>query len=463
MSDFDYDIFGTGDVPEQVDDLVTDAAKKVDNIADEAYDIFNEAKEETKTKASVKKAKAAKVTVAKKVEKEAETDTGSAKTPPKESAAKESTYDVFNNDGKTGSNESNAYYSEGSTDYSDEGGSASRAKRVMNSGDVAAVAAAAVAGSALSKSNKVPKKLKAAVNTTLNPTAQKERRAAEEAQMMQVARENRAQRKYANSQFAPAGKKPFYRKWWFWLIALLLLFGMIGACVGGDETETTETTSVSELATTTTTTTQTTTSITDIVPLGAAVENKDGNWGLYKDGELVSNFTGVASNDMGDWYIVNGLVDFGYSGKVTAAGQDYQVDKGKAAKLVNGTTAAPPLSKDEYKAKCQKISYESLARDPDNYKGQYVRFYGQVLQVQETSFLGITSSVLRVATKDSGYGNWYDDVVYVTYTKHEGESNILEEDFVNLYGIYNGTESYTTVLGAQVTIPSVDAEYIELA
>ena len=70
-----------------------------------------------------------------------------------------------------------------------------------------------------------------------------------------------------------------------------------------------------------------------------------------------------------------------------------------------------------YKASCQSISYDELARYPDKYSGQNIKIYGQVLQVME----GSDNSVeLRVATQKSEYGDsYYDDVVYVEYTYTE--------------------------------------------
>lgn len=48
------------------------------------------------------------------------------------------------------------------------------------------------------------------------------------------------------------------------------------------------------------------------------------------------------------------------------------------------------------------------------------------------------------------------------YTKKEGESRLLEDDIVTLYGKNMGTVSYVSVLGSTVTLPCVYAEYIEL-
>lgn len=269
----------------------------------------------------------------------------------------------------------------------------------------------------------------------------------------------------------PKGNKtPIYNKPWFWVvigIIVLLVIAVVSSGGGNSTVDSTSetTTSAEEPTTVTTTVEESTVAKVYSIPSGAKVEKVNDKWGLYKDGELVEGYTGVVSNNLGDWYIVNGLVDFNYNGVIKDGSKEYKVEGGKAVEYSNGTTAAPKLSPQDYKAKCQKISYENLARNPDNYKGQYIKFYGQVLQVQNQTVLGydLGQVVLRVATKSSSYGNWYDDVVYVNYTKKEGEGNILEDDFVTLYGTYEGTYTYETVMGAAVTIPSMDAEYIDIS
>lgn len=48
----------------------------------------------------------------------------------------------------------------------------------------------------------------------------------------------------------------------------------------------------------------------------ASVEYRDGRWIYCEDGIQNSDFTGIASNENGDWYIVDGFVDFLCSGLV---------------------------------------------------------------------------------------------------------------------------------------------------
>ena len=65
------------------------------------------------------------------------------------------------------------------------------------------------------------------------------------------------------------------------------------------------------------------------VPANAVVEQNGDVWGLYENGNLVNTFTGIASNDLGNWYIKDGLVDFSYTGPVTYNNAVYNVVNGQ--------------------------------------------------------------------------------------------------------------------------------------
>lgn len=114
------------------------------------------------------------------------------------------------------------------------------------------------------------------------------------------------------------------------------------------------------------------------------------------------------------------------------------------------------LSEAQYKEQCQNVSYSDLARNPDNYKSTKIKFTGKVVQV-----IGGDDSIgaLRVNVTKGKYG--YDDTIYVMYVP-DPSNRILEDDIISLYGVSTGLYSYTTVLGAQVTIPSVLAVYVDI-
>lgn len=116
------------------------------------------------------------------------------------------------------------------------------------------------------------------------------------------------------------------------------------------------------------------------------------------------------------------------------------------------------MSKKDYKEACQEISYKELLRDPDKYLGEKVKFTGEVRQVVYEAEDGESEYMIAV-TKDEY--DFYDDNVYFYYN-HGDNPKLIEEDIVTLWGEASGTKTYTTVLGASVTIPAVTVAYAEI-
>lgn len=110
-----------------------------------------------------------------------------------------------------------------------------------------------------------------------------------------------------------------------------------------------------------------------------------------------------------------------------------------------------------YKENCEEFDYESIARNPDQYKGKYAKFTGEVIQVLESG----KNVELRVNVTKGAY--MYEDTIYVTYTrKNETESRILENDIVTIYGTLEGLKSYESILKTTITIPQINAKYIDI-
>lgn len=115
--------------------------------------------------------------------------------------------------------------------------------------------------------------------------------------------------------------------------------------------------------------------------------------------------------------------------------------------------------KQAYLNSCQSYTYDEISRNPDNYKDKRAKFEGQVVQVQEVYS---NSIILRVDVTKNEYDFW-EDTVYVHYTYSDGESRILEDDIITMYGTLNGLKTYTTIFGGSVTIPDFYAKYIFLS
>lgn len=113
--------------------------------------------------------------------------------------------------------------------------------------------------------------------------------------------------------------------------------------------------------------------------------------------------------------------------------------------------------KNDYKSKCKEYTYEKMARNPGKVKGKFAKLTGEVIQVMEND----GSVELRVNITKNSYG-YYSDTVYVYYPmKSKDGDRILEDDIITIYGKLAGTETYTSVLGSEVTLPKINAEYIE--
>ncbi|MEN3009069.1 hypothetical protein [Pseudothermotoga sp.] len=121
-------------------------------------------------------------------------------------------------------------------------------------------------------------------------------------------------------------------------------------------------------------------------------------------------------------------------------------------------TREPPESPEQFKATCEEISYDELARDTERYVGKRVTLTGEVIQVLEKG----NNVIMRVnvTKKDAFLFSYWTDTILVEYTRPPNESRILEEDIVQLWGTVKGRITYKAIFGQEVTLPAVDAKYI---
>lgn len=125
--------------------------------------------------------------------------------------------------------------------------------------------------------------------------------------------------------------------------------------------------------------------------------------------------------------------------------------------ILNNADNQGIISEEDYKASCvQMPPYAELSRNPNTYINQNITCTGQVIQVQEDG----NTITLRVNVNKNEYGTW-EDTCYVEYVKKtENESRILENDIITLYGEFKGIKNYTAVLGNQISVPLIKANYI---
>ena len=98
------------------------------------------------------------------------------------------------------------------------------------------------------------------------------------------------------------------------------------------------------------------------------------------------------------------------------------------------------------------ITYDQLARTPDDFKGKKVKFTGKVVQVIE----GSGSIQIRLSVNDN-----YDTILFGQYDSSIVGSRVLEDDHITIYGTSAGTISYQSTMGGTITIPGVSIEKID--
>ena len=98
------------------------------------------------------------------------------------------------------------------------------------------------------------------------------------------------------------------------------------------------------------------------------------------------------------------------------------------------------------------ITYDQLARTPDKYLFEKVKFRGKVVQVME----GDGTTTIRLAVNDN-----YDTIIYGEYDSSVVDSRILEDDWITIYGTSAGLITYESTMGGQISIPGVSIDKID--
>lgn len=137
-------------------------------------------------------------------------------------------------------------------------------------------------------------------------------------------------------------KKPIYKKWWFWVLIVLFL-AIIGSALGGSDEDSNTSSSKSE----STTVANVQTYSSDELEVK---KDENGTWVAYAGDTVASEYSGIAKNQAGSWYVENGKVDFSKNGSVTINDVMYTIEGGKVVsetEVRNGTTKK--VEKTQYK------------------------------------------------------------------------------------------------------------------
>lgn len=107
------------------------------------------------------------------------------------------------------------------------------------------------------------------------------------------------------------------------------------------------------------------------------------------------------------------------------------------------------MSESDFKGMCKEIDYKMLTKNSDKYYGNRTVVSGKVVQIMADKDGGI----IRLATDGE-----YDDIVAVIYS---GDNDVVEDDYITAYGYVAKDYSYTSQANYKITIPCIDAKYIE--
>lgn len=142
------------------------------------------------------------------------------------------------------------------------------------------------------------------------------------------------------------------------------------------------------------------------------------------------------------------------------AEQKHLSDLEETTKDLEETTKSFLLSfKETCKNNYKEISYNDLSRNPENYKYECIHFKGKVIQVMEDTEKN--KAQVRMYTKLTDYSyieNYYDDdAILIDIYDYDSNNRLLEDDIIDVNGIYGGIVTYESVIGANVSVPSMTA------
>lgn len=155
--------------------------------------------------------------------------------------------------------------------------------------------------------------------------------------------------------------------------------------------------------------------------------------------------------DSGKWEEVTNLASE-YHQKYNGSEGDIEAQELAAQSQAKIDEEAARQAEEEAKGYETGITYDQLARTPDDYILSKVKFYGKVVQVLE----GDDSVTIRLAVNGS-----YNQILMGEYNKDIVSSRVLEDDYITIYGYSLGTISYESTMGQKITIPGISIDKID--
>ena len=273
-------------------------------------------------------------------------------------------------------------------------------------------------------------------------------------------------------------KKPIYKKWWFWVIIVVLVLGIGFNSVENNTQQASSNTveSSKEYEYVSYTLQNNSTEKTEKLVTNENISSEEMKEIYNEKKEDNTNFktytiwffsdkdTALKANNYELGYVTSKdgeiIVENKKEIKETEEKKKAEEEAKKIAeKAEEEAKKKAEQEEQEFKESCKKYSFEELARNPDKIEGTNVKITGEVIQ----ALYGTNSVDLRInITKEGTYTTYYTDTVYVVYYPEDGEDKILEDDIVTIYGTAQGDYSYTSTIGSRITLPLIYGKYVSI-
>lgn len=141
------------------------------------------------------------------------------------------------------------------------------------------------------------------------------------------------------------------------------------------------------------------------------------------------------------------------SESVERANSEYVASQSQSVATEKANSESKEAAKNNPAAYQTGITYDQVARTPDDYYGEKIFFSGRVVQVMESS----SKSQIRLAVD----GN-YDNILLLNIKNNIlNGSRILEDDLISVAGTSTGTATYESTMGGDITIPSMKVKIVQ--
>ncbi|MGH1263286.1 toxin regulator [Bacillus cereus] len=146
-------------------------------------------------------------------------------------------------------------------------------------------------------------------------------------------------------------------------------------------------------------------------------------------------------------------IEEGKRKEAEAKAQKEAEEKAKADEKARADAEAKRLTEEKAKKGYDTgITYDQLARTPDQFKGEKVKLKGKVVQVME----GTGKTQIRLAV-----GSNYDTILFGEFDTSIVQSRVLENDVITVMGSSTGILTYKSTMGGNISIPGMVIEKIE--